>query len=96
MQDFDLTGTARTLFDQVAQRFGLETVYDGDYPAAGPQIRFRISGIDYREALHDLEAMTSSFVFPFLFAVHGGAGYAAEAQRSGADHARVGVRFPRG
>jgi general secretion pathway protein D len=63
-QDFDLTGTARTLFDQVAQRFGLDTVYDGDYPTAGRQIRFRISGIDYREALHDLEAMTSSFVVP--------------------------------
>jgi hypothetical protein len=63
-QDFDLTGTARTLFDQVAQRFGLDTVYDGDYPATGRQIRFRISGIDYREALHDLEAMTSSLVVP--------------------------------
>jgi len=63
-QDFDVTGTAWTLFDQVAQRFGLDTVYDGDYPTAGRQIRFRISGIDYREALHDLEAMTSSFVVP--------------------------------
>ncbi len=63
-QDFDVTGTARTLFDQVAQRFGLDTVYDGDYPATGRQIRFRISGIDYREALHDLEAMTSSLVVP--------------------------------
>jgi hypothetical protein len=63
-QDFDVSGNARTLFDRVAQRFGLETVYDGDYPPAGPQIRFRISGIDYREALHDLEAMTNSFVIP--------------------------------
>jgi general secretion pathway protein D len=63
-QDFDLSGDARTLFDQVAQRFGLNTVYDGDYPPAGPRIRFRISGIDYREALHDLEAMTNSFVIP--------------------------------
>ncbi len=63
-QDFDVTGTARTLFDQVAQRFGLDTVYDGDYPPAGNQIRFRISGVNYREALHDLEAMTNSFVIP--------------------------------
>lgn len=63
-QDFDTVGTARTLFDQVARRFGLDTVYDGDYPPAGRQIRFRISGIDYREALHDLEAMTNSFVIP--------------------------------
>jgi general secretion pathway protein D len=64
VQDFDLSGDARTLFDQVARRFGLNTVFDGDYPPAGPRIRFRISGIDYREALHDLEAMTNSFVVP--------------------------------
>ena len=63
-EDFDISGNARAVFDQVAQRFGLETVYDGDYPAAGQQIRLRISGIDYREALHDLEAMTGSFVVP--------------------------------
>ncbi|HEX4278885.1 MAG TPA: type II and III secretion system protein [Bryobacteraceae bacterium] len=63
-QDFDLNGNARALFDQVAQRFGLETVYDGDYPTGGPQFRFRINGIDYRQALHDLEAMTNSFVAP--------------------------------
>lgn len=64
LEDFDLTGTARTLFDNVARRFGLDTVYDGDYPAAGQQLRFRISGVDYREALHDLEALTNSFVAP--------------------------------
>ena len=63
-QDFDLTGDAKTLFDQVAQRFGLQTVYDGDFPVGGRQLRFRISGVDYREALHDLEAMTSAFVVP--------------------------------
>jgi general secretion pathway protein D len=64
IQDFDLTGNARTLFDQVARRFGLDTVYDGDYPATGPPIRFRIPGVDYRQALHDLEAATNSFVIP--------------------------------
>ncbi len=63
-QDFDLTGDPKTLFDQVAQRFGLETVYDGDFPVGGRQFRFQISGVDYREALHDLEAMTSAFVVP--------------------------------
>ncbi len=63
-QDFDLTGDPKTLFDQVAQRFGLETVYDGDFPVGGRQFRFQISGVDYREALHDLEAITSAFVVP--------------------------------
>lgn len=64
LQNFDLRGTPRTLFDQVAQRFGLETVYDGDYPATAPQIRFQVQRVDYREALHDLEAATNSFVIP--------------------------------
>lgn len=63
-EDFDLRGNARALFDQVAQRFGLETVYDGDYPPGGTAMRFHIAGVNYREALHDLEAMTNSFVVP--------------------------------
>ena len=64
VQDFDLTGNARNLFDQVAQRFGLQTVYDGDYPPTGPQLRFRVPAVDYRDALHYLEAATNSFVIP--------------------------------
>jgi general secretion pathway protein D len=64
LQDFDITGDARSLFDQVAQRFGLDPVYDSDYPPGGNRIRFRIPRLDYREALHDLEAITNSFVVP--------------------------------
>ncbi|HVW87723.1 MAG TPA: hypothetical protein VHB50_23710, partial [Bryobacteraceae bacterium] len=63
-QNFDLNGDSRSLFDNVAQAFGLEPVYDGDYPKGGPTIRFQITGADYREALHDLEAATGSFVIP--------------------------------
>lgn len=64
IQDFNLIGPPRSLFDQVAQRFGLATVYDGGYPLAGPPVRFQITAADYREALHDLEAATGSFVIP--------------------------------
>ncbi|MGD1073579.1 MAG: type II and III secretion system protein [Bryobacteraceae bacterium] len=63
-QNFDLSGDARTLFDKVAQSFGLETVYDGDYPKNGARIVFRITDADYREALNDLDAATGSFVIP--------------------------------
>jgi len=63
-KNFDLTGTARSLFDQVAKAYGLDTIYDGDYPQNGAQIRFRVDSVDYREALRDLEAATSSFVAP--------------------------------
>jgi Flp pilus assembly secretin CpaC len=63
-QAFDLHGDARSLWDAVAQRFGLEVVYDGDYPKGGEATRFRIDRADYRDAMHDLEAATSSFVVP--------------------------------
>jgi general secretion pathway protein D len=63
-QTFDLHGDARSLWDAVAQRFGLEAVYDGDYPKAGEASPFRIDRADYRDALHGLEAATSSFVIP--------------------------------
>lgn len=64
VQDLDLSGTARVLFGQVAQRFGLAAVFDSDFPPAGPTIRFRLEGVDYREAIHDLEAASGSFVVP--------------------------------
>ena len=64
IRNFNLSGNARSLFDGVAQQFGLETVYDGDYPVAGQQIRFEVTGVDYRGALHALEAATGSFVIP--------------------------------
>ncbi len=63
-QDFDLNADARTLFDTVAERFGLQIVYDGDYPKEAQKIAFRLSGVDYREALHGLEAATGSFLIP--------------------------------
>jgi general secretion pathway protein D len=63
-RDFAINDEPRKLFDQVAQAFGLETVYDGDYPFTEAPIRFHLSGADYREALNGLEAATGSFVIP--------------------------------
>jgi hypothetical protein len=64
VQEFDLTGEPRVLFEKVAQAFGLQTAFDTDYPKTGTPLRFKVSGVDYREAIHDLEAATSSFVVP--------------------------------
>ena len=61
-QDFDLQGNARTLFERVAQAFGLDCVFDTDYQP-GRSLRFRIEAADYRAALHTLEAATGSFIF---------------------------------
>ena len=63
-QDFNLSGGARSLFDQVAKRFGLETIYSDGFPNPGPLFHFEVTVVDYREALHDLEAVTGSFVVP--------------------------------
>jgi type II secretory pathway component GspD/PulD (secretin) len=62
--DFDLNDTQRKLFEAIAARYNLQLVFDGDYPTAGPQIRFRVSQVDYRGALDMLQAATASFVVP--------------------------------
>ena len=63
-QDFNLKAAPKHLFEQVARAFGLDVVFDGDYPDGGTPLGFRVEQSDYREALRALEAMTSSFVVP--------------------------------
>ena len=62
-KEFNLRGDARYLFETVARTFGLDCVFDGDY-TAGNTIHYEIAGVDYRVALHALEAATGSFVVP--------------------------------
>jgi general secretion pathway protein D len=62
-KDFDLTGDAKALWEQVARAFGLDCVFDGDYQA-GPRLRFQLTNVDYRDAIRGLEAATGSFVVP--------------------------------
>lgn len=62
-KDFDLRGDSRKLFEDVAHAYGLDCIFDGDYTPIAP-FRFQITGVDYRDALHALEAATSSFLVP--------------------------------
>ncbi len=62
-QDFDLRGDAKALFEKVSKAFGLDCLFDDDFPA-GSSFRFEMSNTDYRDALHGLEAATGSFVVP--------------------------------
>lgn len=64
LRDFDLNGGARSLYDQVAKEFGLETIYGDGFPDPGTPVRLRVKDADYRTALHDLEAATGTFVVP--------------------------------
>jgi type II secretory pathway component GspD/PulD (secretin) len=62
-KNFDLRGTAQTLFETVSKAFGLDCVFDSDYQA-GNAVRFQVEDMDYRMALHSLEAATGSFIVP--------------------------------
>ncbi len=62
-KDFNLRANPQTLFQTVAKAFGLDCVFDGDYPP-GNNIHFEITGADYRLALHALELATASFLVP--------------------------------
>jgi general secretion pathway protein D len=63
LKNFDLSGNAQQLFEEVARAFGLDCIFDNDYQFGSP-IRFHLTGVDYRAALHGLEAATGSFVVP--------------------------------
>ena len=63
LHDLDFTGDYKKVFQNVAHVFGLECVYDSDYQP-GTSFRFRLKGVDYRDALHGLEAATGSFIVP--------------------------------
>jgi general secretion pathway protein D len=62
-KSFNLRAAPKVVFEQVAGAFGLDVVFDGDYPDGAP-VAFRMDEADYRQALHALEAATASFVVP--------------------------------
>jgi hypothetical protein len=51
------------LWEEVARSYGLQCVFDNDYKDRD-QIRFELRDVDYRTALHGLEAATGSFLVP--------------------------------
>ncbi len=62
-QNFDFEGDAKTVFEQLATRLGLKIVFDNDF-VPGHHVHFRLDQVGAREALHGLEAVTTSFVVP--------------------------------
>ena len=63
LKTFDLKGDARTIFDKVAVAYGLQVVFEADYPASRP-FTFRMTDVGYRDALRALETVTNSFLVP--------------------------------
>jgi general secretion pathway protein D len=62
-QDFDLRGDAKSLFETIAKAFGLDCVFEEDFQA-GSTMHIQLNHVDYRDALHGLEAATGSFLVP--------------------------------
>ncbi len=63
-KDFDLKLEPRVLFTRIAEAFGLDVVFDGDYPEGGEKVAFRMEQASPLEALHALETVTASFIVP--------------------------------
>lgn len=61
-KSFRLKGSPRTLFEQVGKAFGIEVVFDAEYPEGGAAAAFSLEQADWREAFTALEALTGSFV----------------------------------
>lgn len=62
---FKLRGTARELWTELASSFGLQVVFDSDYPEKGPEIDFSFETADFDTAKRALEELTASFAAPF-------------------------------
>ncbi len=62
-KDFKLRGDSKSLFEQVGAAFNLLVVFDSSYKP-DENIRFEVTGMDYRETLRALEDATNSFVVP--------------------------------
>jgi len=63
LQDFDIRGDGKSLFQQVAKAFGLLVVFDSEYTPS-PTTRFQMEQVDYRTALRALQEATGAFVIP--------------------------------
>jgi len=63
LQDIDIRGNARDLFEKVSKMYGLLATFDTEFQPQ-PVIHFQLSQADYRTALHALEDATGAFVIP--------------------------------
>ncbi|HWC99410.1 MAG TPA: hypothetical protein VG456_21775 [Candidatus Sulfopaludibacter sp.] len=62
-RDFDLKGDSRKLFEDMAKAYGLLVIFDADYQPVSP-FRFHLEDVTFRDAMHAMEAATSSFIVP--------------------------------
>ena len=62
-KSFDLKGDAKTIFEKVAEAYGLLAIFEADYQAP-PEFSFRVADLGYADALRILESVANSFLVP--------------------------------
>jgi general secretion pathway protein D len=63
LKDFDIHGDGKALVEQVVKAYGLTVVFDQAYQPS-KDTRLQITGADFRNAMHALEAATGTFFVP--------------------------------
>ncbi|MGH9594961.1 MAG: type II secretion system protein GspD, partial [Bryobacteraceae bacterium] len=62
-KDFDVRGTARLIYEQVAAAFGIKVQFDNSFTDP-PPFTFRVADVGMEDAFRILEAASNSFVVP--------------------------------
>jgi general secretion pathway protein D len=61
---FDVRGTARLVFEQVAGAYGIQLQFEDGYQGPASAFTFRMNDLSMPEAFHALETLTNSFLVP--------------------------------
>lgn len=62
-RDIDLRGDAKAIYEQIARAWGLEVVFDGEFPP-GASTRLRLEDAGFEEAVRAAQAATRTFTVP--------------------------------
>ena len=63
-KSFDIRGTARLVWEQVAAAYGIQLQFDDGYQGPVSAFTFRMNDLSMTEAFHALETITNSFLVP--------------------------------
>lgn len=63
-RSFDLRGTTRPIFEQVAAAYGIQLQFEDGYQGPVAAFTFRMNDLSMQEAFHALETITNSFLVP--------------------------------
>ena len=63
-RSFDVRGTARPVFEQVAAAYGIQLQFEDGYQGPASAFTLRMNDLSMPEAFHALETITNSFLVP--------------------------------